>query len=469
MLVIVGLSVYFMTLNKKINAANAANAAKEHFIDNSTANVTSMTQDPTPQQIISAPNTAKLSDNSDATNSQIIQSIYMDLFKQAPTKEEIQFYLDYIKAHPDITTQQLIDIIASSAPILRKTIPESSFLTNTKYGTEDQTILGFNIVLSRNPTDTELQQYAKMMSDDKTFTMEKLIQVLVSTDEYDRLEKMQLNNYNAGLLGGATDRQISMTVDAAYTDIVGKQIDSDTMTFLKKKFISFNLDETKLRQFITDYVTDNPYTQTCQEQGNNYPLVIQEEIQNAINTSSQTSITTSQPAHLSQIPTSTITGEMPSSSAIYNNSQVYNVYVPNQEILNSLTQSMQSGQDTSGNYLSSQSVLDTINSKANNNYNTSCLVKQKDETLLSNEINNRNMEELGSACARNTAFMNADSDYILRPDQKWTVPEKRTPVCNPSSKCQVVDSTDQTSLIGTPLADSKKTSVGSILPYLPPR
>ena len=133
---------------------------------------------------------------------------------------------------------------------------------------------------------------------------------------------------------------------------------------------------------------------------------------------------------------------------------------------------MQSNQDTSGNYLSSQSVLDTINNKSTTgvaNYNTSCLVKQKNETLLSDEINNRNMEELGSACARNTKFMNADSDYILRPDQKWTVPEKRTPVCNPSSKCQVVDSTDQTSLIGTPLADSKKTSVGSILPYLPPR
>lgn len=474
LLLIVGLSVYFIYVNKNFKQGT------EHFVEGAvtqkpTAIQSSVPVEKTTQQ--GAVNYNNLSENSDAQNIAIINDIYQDLFKEKPVDEEIKFYLEYLKSR-NLTKQQLEDVIATTAPVLRKTIPDSSFKSTVAYGTEDAVILAYNEVLGRNPSDKELQDYAKKMSKEKEFTMERLIQLLVASQEYQRLEKMQLNTYNAGLLGGATDRQISMTIDIIYTDITGKELDSETKQFLKKKFIEFKLDETKMKSFIKNYVSGSSTCNTS-ESDTRPKLVLQEQLNKITDEQKQEKLTDEQKqdqqekfaandatdVSTKQASSSTESTAIAGSAPTTGQNPVYLV-VPNQELINSLLQNMNKESD---HYVDSQSVLDTINKKANCSFDKNAVNKQKNETLLSNEINNRNFEQLQSACKRNSAFLNADSEYVLRPDQKWSVPTKRTPVCNPSSKCQVTDSTDQTALIGTLINDAQKTSVGSILPYLPPR
>jgi hypothetical protein len=297
--------------------------------------------------------------------------------------------------------------------------------------------------------------------------MDRLIQLLVASDEYVRLQKLQLNSYNAGLLGGVTDRQISLTVDQIFSEVSNKELDSETKQFLKKKFIEFKLDESKLRTFIKNYVSNSP---TCNEKptSDKPQLVLQEQLKKAENDQAKEKFANSNPNNTTSGKQGQTQGGQQQGGKGNDQqcqSPVYVVMQPNQDIINSLLQNMNKESDY---YVDSQSVLDTINKKAQCTFDKNTQ-KQKDETLLADELNNRNFEQLKSACTRNSAFANSDSDYVLRPDQKWSVPAKRPPVCNPTSKCQVTDSTDQTALIGTLIKDADKTSVGSILPYLPPR
>ena len=590
LILLVVLAVYFMHVNKNYAHANNISNTKtknkpiEHFED------AASTQVPTPLQptylsakesealaLNKAIDLTDLSNNNDSENIDIIKEIYKKLFNQVPQQSEITFYLDYIKSK-HMSLQQLEDLIATTAPVLRKTIPDDSKM---RYGTEDEVIIAYNEVLGRNPTPEELKQHAEMLKNTKDFTIDKLIQLLVSSAEYNRLEKMQLNTYNAGLLSGVTDRQITLTVEADYAEITGTPIDAATLAFLKNKFIEFNLDENKLKVYIKNLVLYNPVTSEnykplikneapLSQYLNNSPgssllpnstpnaqatvptiatsstaanassggsgssfggsssggssstgstikstsTSLQEQVYtaseskstvNLVPTTQNTNILSSQvvlqempqrvPQVYQEVPQEVYQEvlqevyqeglliepmtqqEKKEPTVIYNNAQIYNVYSlqdsgalstgegqPNKELIAALLKNMNKDSD---NYVDSQAVLDTINKKAQCTFNVNG--RQKDETLLSDQIALRNKEQMGSVCKRNTAFLNADSDYILRPDQAWTVPIKRQPVCAPISKCQVTESIDQTSLIGTLLNDSQKTSVGSILPYLPPR
>lgn len=561
LILLVVLAVYFMHVNKNYAHANDASNANaktktkpiEHFED------AASTQVPTPLQptylsakesealaLNKAIDLTDLSNNNDSENIDIIKEIYQTLFNQVPQQSEITFYLDYIKSK-HMSRKQLEDLIATTAPVLRKTIPDDS---KVRYGTEDEVIIAYNEVLGRNPTPEELKEHAEMLKNTPNFTVDKLIQLLVSSAEYNRLEKMQLNTYNAGLLSGVTDRQVTLTVEAIYAEITGTPIDATTLAFLKNKFIEFDLDENKLKVYIKNLILYNPVT------SENYKVITQSEtpvsqylnnspgsvllpnstpnaqgtpatnisssaVYNASNSgSTQNSIPTTQNTNINRAGSSGGSGggslggsggvgvqltnlpktpqetrqetpqetlqegpliepmtqqEKAEPTVIYNNAQIYNVYSlqdsgatgegqPNKELIASLLKNMNKESD---HYVDSQAVLDTINKKAQCTFDVNG--KQKDETLLSDQIALRNKEQMGSVCKRNTAFLNADSDYILLPDQAWTVPIKRQPVCAPMSKCQVTESIDQTSLIGTLLNDSQKTSVGSILPYLPPR
>jgi hypothetical protein len=87
-------------------------------------------------------------------------------------------------------------------------------------------------------------------------------------------------------------------------------------------------------------------------------------------------------------------------------------------------------------------------------------------TLLSDEIDRRNTDELYSACKRNAQ----GEDMMLLEDRKHLEEVEayyryRAPVCVPfdGTACSVSPSLDQTALIGTLLTEAKKTNVGSLL------
>ena len=89
-----------------------------------------------------------------------------------------------------------------------------------------------------------------------------------------------------------------------------------------------------------------------------------------------------------------------------------------------------------------------------------CLHQERSETLLSDLLRERQAGELTSKCAHSKR-----GDLVLRPEYKWTVPQKRPPVCVlPSKKqqCAVCPQTEQSALVGTLLG--QHTAVGSMMP-----
>ena len=366
-----------------------------------------------------------------------IISIYQDLFKNSPSSDTVQFYLNYFK-NSSLNDQQLVDVISSTAPILEKALPQENLIL---YGDEDEVISIFNQILMRNPSTEELTSYSKLLKIDSTFSKEKLVQVLASTDEYKRFEKLQTNEANGTLLGGVTDRQIELTIDTIYSQISGKQIDQDTLKFLKRKFVEFNLSENTLRAFIFKYVfgdgSNQPVSSSTKsshilpkpssppllpEQSPHPPLPSSIPATSSATSSASTQIATS-PATQEKIPLiipitqEMVTTEETSTRPWYSvSSSEISTFVesfqnsPNKETLECLLRTTYpDGYNDSQFMLDSQSVLYTIYSRGNAvfdkdksrpDYVNNKLQRQKDDTILSDEIEKRNMENLHNACRR---------------------------------------------------------------------
>jgi hypothetical protein len=104
--------------------------------------------------------------------------------------------------------------------------------------------------------------------------------------------------------------------------------------------------------------------------------------------------------------------------------------------------------------------------RAENEVTKRCMLDLRGKnTQLADLTKGRNSDELGWACDRSkSTYINADDSGKLLPDQRWSVPQKRPPVCTPMHKATVNNTMDQSSLIGTLLSDANDTKVGSILP-----
>ena len=66
----------------------------------------------------------------------------------------------------------------------------------------------------------------------------------------------------------------------------------------------------------------------------------------------------------------------------------------------------------------------------------------------------RNYDDLKNMCEMSKHYDNVQRDLTLLPDQKWSVPHKRPPVCLVSEPAVVHSSQSQTALIGTLLQES---------------
>ena len=196
------------------------------------------------------------------TITELFAEIYPnDVHYNPPSQQTIDFYVEYASVRK-LTRADLREIIEGSAPSLVATLNQrtSNIPPKEIFGFEDEVAQVYNDLLFRNPDETEMYTYAKMLKTDKKFSIEKLKQILMASPEYKRLEMTQSNMYRSELIGGVTDRQVNMMVVSAYKTVVGNEdIDPDTMKFLKRKFLEFNLDEKKLRDFIKKYVKNEPY------------------------------------------------------------------------------------------------------------------------------------------------------------------------------------------------------------------
>lgn len=462
LLLIVALAVYFLHVNKNV-----------------TQNIEKFQQQPQQQPVTQKPTPVPVKQEAKAQPQNIseysledkkalIKRVYNKLYKRDPLDDEIKFYLEYIETR-NMTEPQFEDVVATTAPILYKTIPQHVIDAKT-YGTEDEVILTYNEILGRNPDPQELVMYSKKLQQDKTFNLDKLKQVLISSIEYSRYTKLQTNNVNQTLLGGVTERQINLALNEMYTSITGKELDGETLGFLRKKYADFKFNEGKMAEFIKKFESDAAYCDRTAESDK----IAQEMTYNSLVALQQKRAKEEADADKSKSKKdddkAKTAEKFKDGSNVDSNGKVYNIYniYPNRDYVNDLADVCMTKE--SDYELDSQSVFDTINKNASCVFDKNNIRRNKYETMLSGAIEERNSDELKSLCERNrSVFGNPDSEFVLRPDQKWSVPIKRTPVCNPSSSCKVSPLTDQTALIGTLLPDSKKTTIGSILPALPPR
>lgn len=327
-----------------------------------------------------------------------IKATYMDLFTMPPNKEEVDFYVRFFKNKTTPSDKYLQEVISISAPTLKRTLQVAQPITKKDLanGTEDEVLVIFNEILNRNPTPEELEFYAKMIKKSPS-QVEKLKVLLLQSQEYRMLQKMQTNKTNALTLRGVTDRQVVLTVSNIYKSIAKvDDIDEETLAFLKKKYIEFNMDDEMFKKFVKSMV--------------------------AFKASSPTSAS----------KTSTDT-------------KFYHRQRANADITKHLEDKCKSG---SG--VNTSDMICEIQQKAKRQF------PRNSETALSDEIHNRNREELRQICARNKLYSNfTDNDMVLLKDQSWTVPQKHPPVCV-GGDAKFNPLMTQTSLIGTLLGDIPK-------------
>jgi hypothetical protein len=336
-----------------------------------------------------------------------IKITYVDLFSMPPVKEEMDFYVRFFKNKPTPSDQYLQEVISISAPTLKKTIQVAQPITKKELadGTEDEVFVIFNEILNRNPTPEELEFYSKMIKKGPA-EVEKMKILLLQSQEYRMLQKMQSNKTNALTLRGVTDRQITFTVTNIYKNIarIDDDIDEETLAFLKKKYIDFNMDDELFKKFVRSMIS---FKASSPLQKNDAPGVKQK----------------------TQV------------SKLERERRV------NSEVTDSLTSKL-FGKGNTQNATDTSNMICEIQHKAKSQF------PKSSETALSNEINNRNRDELRQICERNKKFLSfTDKDMVLLKDQSWTVPQQHPPVCLGGENSTFNPLMTQSSLIGTLIED----------------
>ena len=421
----------------------------------------------------------------DASVKKAVIQAYQELYQTPPEKEELDFYTEYVKSR-NVTKEQLKEVIETSAPTLQKTF-YSKRNANTPdeiFGMENEIIEVYNELLDRNPDRRELYSFAKMMKEDANFNLDKLRQVLIASEEFKRMERTQNNKVYVNLQSNITDRQLTMQVSKIYTNVTGQDyLDEDTLKFLKKKFVEFELNEKIMTEFITNYVSNKPFQPTkpqvaVQEQSKEdakkasdaQMAEIKKQILDDIQKQNQAQAQTQSQAQANtqKAGSSNQKEKFQDGANVYNDAKIFNFFGKegaNDEVISSL---MSQSVNKNGN-IDTSSMISSIKGSTCNfskDYaDLDMLAKNKQE--LSDYVNGRNMSHLKNVCQRNKKYMNADENMVLFPEYKWSVPQQYPPVCTGKNQ-QVNPMIDQTALIGTLLTDAKDTKVGSLLPTFPP-
>ena len=397
-----------------------------------------------------------------------VKDIFIEINLPTPSQKAVDFYVDFAYKR-SITRDDFKEVIEGSAQALEKTLKDSSGSTTPPtptFGTEDEVEEAYNEILFRNPDDTELYNFAKLLKTDSTFSLEKLKQILYASEEYMRMEKTQDNRVYSNLMGGVTDRQLNLIVTTVYKDVTGEELnDTDTTKFLKKKLLQLNLDEDQFKKFVSMYIQGKPFEpdmKTKDEQAD----ILQKAIKQSVAAKAAASGQISE-ADFQKFKADVLDEIKRSMQNIPKPQQEQN---PNKQVIEVLLKTAKDSQKE--DYLDSQSVLDTIKKEAKCVFNKDAMDNQyamkgpnQDMARL---LDKRNTDELKNTCVRNQKFLGVDEDMVLDPSLRWSVPQRHPPVCvGGANKYQPV--LEQTALIGTLLADAQDTEVGSILPEVPPR
>ncbi len=398
--------------------------------------------------------------------SQKVIEIYKELYGADPKPAETAFYVKFFN-NRNTTPEYMKEIISTSAPTLQKTLKAGSLplIPDTPQGTEDEVIAIFNEILERHPDAEELQYYSTFIKGNPA-NIEKMKVLLLQSNEYKRLQKLQNNTAYGYLLGGITDRQLTLMVVGVYNQVAGDgKLDDDTLKFLKKKYLEFQLDEKVFKKFVQDFIVFDSKSKTNTQLN-----------QSLTNASTETSMNTNRAnsAIINQLaqstfekdnklqtpnPTATPTPLSKETSVSKTNEEQGKEQYTNKD-------TQQCSADVKGSQINTDKLIRLIKENADCQFSKDGLDNQykSSEQTLADAVNDRNRDELKNICERNKTFSKYHyEDMVLVPGQEWTIPQKHPPVCY-GSKGNYNPRIEQTALIGTLLGDAKDTEIGSIMP-----
>lgn len=424
---------------------------------------------------------------------QIVIDTYKEVFKREPTEQEKAFF-QAVNIEKQPSSDELVSMVKSSGDMLDQYYKRSeerqhsvygeSAVLNTAYGTEDEVSEIFNTILDRLPSEQELIHFSRLLKEDKNFNVEKLKQILYGSEEYQRLARAQSNQVYSTVMGGVTDRQITLMVTENYKAVTGKgSIDEDEMRLFKKKLVEFNLDEAVFRKFLENYFKNIPFNQQLAASVKAKTLVSEQpQKTNQAAADQQTYDKMKKELYtqvMEDIKKQSLVQQQAKSYTTQSGASVPQIEQPNKQVIEVLLRTAAGSAGTDGNtreadnYLDSSNVLDTIKREAKCVFDKNATDRyyqdlQDKQKSMADLIDKRNRESLKDTCVRNKTYLGLDEDMVLDPALRWSVPQKHPPVCvGTTDKYQ--PRIEQTALIGTLLEDAKDTKVGSMVSFLPPK
>lgn len=422
----------------------------------------------------------------------IVIDTYKEVYKREPTEQEKAFF-QAVNIEKQPSEQQLASMVKSSGDFLDQyykrnqdyassSVYGESAILNKAYGTEDEVSEIFNTILDRLPSEQELIHFSRLLKEDKNFNMEKLKQILYGSEEYQRLARTQSNQVYSTVMGGVTDRQITLMVTENYKAVVGKEnIDPDEMHLFKKKLIEFNLDEAVFRKFLENYFKNIPFNQQLAASVKARSISTEPQQQKSPAADQQTYDKMKKELYtqvMEDIKKQSLATQQQNSYTTQSGAQIPKLEQANKQVIEVLLRTANTaGSDgntrEADNYLDSSNVLDTIKREAKCVFDKDARDRQYQnledrEKSMAALIDKRNKESLKDTCVRNKTYLGLDEDMVLDPALRWSVPQRHPPACvGTTDKYQ--PRVEQTALIGTLLEDAKDTKVGSMVSFLPPK
>ena len=403
------------------------------------------------------PNTFKeqLTAERTASVQDMINKEFQAKLKRQATPDEMEKYTTAFMTNKMTTTEQLDDDLAISPEVVSnadtKNAKQNADLTKDDYALYKKIIDIYQKELDRLPNSAELSHYFNMLKTDSSFTLDKLEEALLASREHDILEKNQVNTVQGDLMGNINDRQIQMIVVAIYKSIYFVEPDQATYNFLKAKFISFDLSEDKLINFIKQLKSA--------DQSPTLPTNNQSDVIQSGSVSNPSSQTDAYNKFINQNPSTDpfvmekpqdATTSTPTTDASKSDD------TSGQVLVSGTSSNAETFADESVGGISTQKILDNIKKGGSCQFDRNKIDNKASE--YSALIDQRNTQD----CSKST-YINADDNLVLLPGLQWQVPQRRQPVCY-GNNSQYNPLTDQTSLIGTLLTDASGTQVGSIMP-----
>jgi hypothetical protein len=442
----------------------------------------------------------------------LVKHAFDDRLKRQPTPQEVDRYRKSLMSG-ELKDEHALKATLNNAPekvITRRTRDHhaSHALTEKDYELYRRIIATYQTILDRLPSSHELNNYFIMIKTNHKFTINRLEEALLASREHIILEKNQQNTVQGDLLGNITDRQIRMIVKGVYKSIYFREPDSSTSQFLKSKFIEFNLDEEKLVLFVKtlksveesheraekhrdDRILDrHPNSDSAQQDvyekyltqkpGLDHRLMEKPHVArpHSYNHTAYPKRPPHSPPvqqreperkvghehHEPQEPERKVGHEHhkplePERKVGHEHherrerSRSRSPYRRPEHMSKCPSERMRPDHDTE---ISTQEVLAQIKNAPKCPFDRNKI--ENDSKAFANLVHERNHDE--KHCSK---YLNAKDNLVLYPQFKWSVPQKRPPVCW-TKRNEYRPLADQTALIGTLLKDARDTEVGSILP-----